>query len=276
MQSSATPVGLLDLRGHIASVVAGAVTLGREDNSNASPPYAGGATGSLLFDSGTFSATNLVMGYKSGINTGAQAKASATLTVSGGVFTVTSGPIILATQRGTGTANATLNLLGGTFHSYADILTGPSNCVGTITLGGGILDMTSHTIGLGAQTVTVFNAQSGTLMNLGGFNNGAPLVKTGSGTLTLDGTNTYAGATIVSNGVLRLTGGRCLPPTAELYVSTGTTCQLDYTGSLYIHALYVDGVQQKGTFYSYDKYPSLFSGTGILQLPYTGTLLRLR
>ena len=274
MQSSATPVGLLDLRGHVASVAAATVTIGREDNANASP-YAGGAAGSLLFDSGTFSATNLVMGYKSGINTGAQAKASATLTVSGGVFTVTSGPIILATQRGTGSANATLNLLGGTFRSYADMRTGPSNCVGTVNLSGGTLDMTSRAIGLGAQTVTVFNAQSGTLMNLGEFNNGAPLVKTGSGTLTLDGTNTYAGATLVSNGVLRLTGGRCLPPTADLYLSTGTACQLDYDGLLFIHALYIDGVQKKGTFYSQANLPAFFSGAGILQLPYTGTLLRL-
>lgn len=275
MASSATPVGILDLRGHGASVTAGTVTIGREDNPGAGG-FVGGATGSLLFDSGTFTVTNLIMAVKSGPNTGPGAKATATLTVGGGEFIVNDGPITFATQKDVGTANATLNLNGGIFRSHADILTGPSNCTSTINLNGGTLDMTSHAIGQGAQTVTVFNALSGTLMNLGAFNNGAPLLKTGSGTLTLDGTNTYAGATIVSNGVLRLTGGACLPPTAELYLSTGATCQLDYAGSLFIHALYIDGVRKKGTLYGASNLPAFFSGTGYLELPINGTLLRVR
>jgi len=276
MQSSATPIGILDLRGHVANVAAGTVTIGREDNSNTSPPYAGGAAGTLLFDSGTFSATNLVMAYKSGINTGAQAKASATLTVSGGVFTVTSGPIVLATQKGAGSAEATLNILGGTFRSYANMLTGPSNCTSTINLDGGLLDMARYAIGSSAQTVTVFNAKSGTLKNLGEFNTGAPLVKTGSGTLTLDGTNTYSGATIVSNGTLRLTSTTCLPPTAELYLTAGTTTQLDYDGRLFIHALYVDGVRKTGTLYGQEKLSPYLSGAGFLELAFRGTLLRVK
>ena len=272
MQSSATPAGLLDLRGHVATVAAGTVMIGREDNTGGTP-YTGGAAGSLYFDSGTFTATNLVMGYKSGVNTGAQAKASAALTVSGGVFTVTGGPVILATQKGQGSANATLNLLGGTFLAYADMLTGPSNCTGVITLDGGTLNMTGHVIGQGAQTVTVFNARSGTLMNLASLNNGAPLVKTGSGTLSLDGTNTYAGATLVSNGVLRLTGGACLPPKADLYVSSGATCQLDFAGTLPIRSLTIDGVEKRGVLYGQDNLPAYFSGEGHLQLPFTGTLM---
>ena len=197
------------------------MTIGKEDNGTTSI-YTGGATGLLLFDSGSFSVNNLIMASKSGPNTGSGAKATATLTIGGGTFTVNGGPITLAAQTGagvTGSANATLNLLGGTFRSGSDILTGPSNCTSTVNLDGGTLDMTRHAIGMNAQTVTVFNARSGTLMNLGEFNNGAPLVKTGGGTLTLDGTNTYAGATIVSNGILRLTGGVCLPPRPRNFTS---------------------------------------------------------
>jgi len=275
MPSGAVPTGTLDLRGHYANVAAGTVMIGREDNSTVTP-YSGGAAGYLLFDNGAFAATNLVMAFRSGLNTGVLAKATATLTVSGGVFTVTGGPITLATQTGAGSACATNNLLGGTFRSYADILTGPSNCTGVINLDGGTLDMTSHAIGLGSQTVTVFNARSGTLMNLGQFNNGAPLIKTGNGTLSFAGTNTYSGATIVSNGTLRLTSTNCLPPAADLYLATGATNQLDYTGSLPIHALYVDGVRKLGGLYGQNNLSPYLSGAGFLTMAAQGTLLQLK
>ena len=188
------------------------MTIGKEDNGTTSI-YTGGATGLLLFDSGSFSVNNLIMASKSGPNTGSGAKATATLTIGGGTFTVNGGPITLAAQTGagvTGSANATLNLNGGVFRSFADIRTGSSNCISTINLDGGTLDMTSHAIGLNAETVTVFNARSGTLMNLGEFNNGEPLVKSNSGTLTLDGTNAYSGATRIVSGTLILGGAGLL------------------------------------------------------------------
>jgi len=273
MPSGAVPSGTVDLRGHDANITAGSVTIGREDNSTANI-YTGGAIGWLYFDGGSFSMTNLVMAYKSGINTGVNARATATLTVSGGEFIIAEGGAFsFASQTGTGTATATNNILGGTFRSYANILTGPSNCLSVINLDGGTLDMTQHAIGVGAQTVTVFNARSGTLMNLGQFNNGAPLVKTGSGTLTLGGTNTYSGVTIVSNGVLRLTGGACLPATADLYLETDTTCDLDYTGTLAIHALYINGERKKGSLYNSTNLGTFLSGAGNLQLMYQGTLM---
>ncbi len=201
--SGSTPVGTLDLRGHVANVTAGKVSLGKEDNGTTT------ITGNLYFDAGTFTATNLNMAAKT---TNGVGSAVATLTVSGGVFSVTAGgSFTLASQTGLGSATGTLNVVGGTFRSYADVLTGASNCTSTVNLDGGTLDMTSHAIGLGSQTVTVFNAKSGTLMNLGEFNAGAPLVKSGSGTLTLAGTNTYTGATMITSGTLTLgaTGQLC-------------------------------------------------------------------
>lgn len=187
-----TCTGTLDLRGHVANVAAGTVTIGREDNSSGSI-YTGGGTGSLLFDSGEFSVNNLIMAYKSGLNTGVNAKASGTLTIGGGTFTVNGGPITFGYQRDAGApgcAIATLNLDGGTFRSHADFATGPSNCLSTINLNGGTLDMTGRAIGLASQTVTAFNAKSGTL------------TKSGDGALTLAGINTCAGATAVSAGLL--------------------------------------------------------------------------
>ena len=280
MNTAANPIGTLDLRGHVATVAAGAVTLAKEDT----PSYWNGApvntnffsytTGNLFFDAGAFTVTNLTMAAKTG---GSVGSAIATLTVSGGVFTVSAGGTFsLASQAGWGSATGTLNVIGGTFRSYADIRTGPSNCTSTINLDGGTLDMTGHVIGQGSQTVTVFNAKSGTLTSLGEFNNGAPLVKTGSGTLSIAGTNTYAGATIVSNGTLRLTGAACLPPPADLYLVTGATAQLDYAGALPIHALYIDGVRKLGSRYGQNNLPAFLSGTGFLEMVSPGTLLQLK
>ncbi len=267
-------VGNLDLRGHVADVAAGTVALGKEDGTIT---FTSGSTGNLYFDAGTFSATNLDFAAKSGFSTGA---AAATLTVSGGVFTVTEGGLCtLASQTGWGTASGTINLLGGTFQCNADIRSGPSNCTSTITLNGGTLDMAGHAIGLGSQTVRVFNAQSGTLLNLGEFNNGAPLVKTGSGTLTLAGTNTYTGATVVSNGTLQVTGTACLSPAADVYLVTGAACQLDYDGTLTVHALYLDGALQKIGVYGAGNLPAYLSGTGLLQTtwpPPRGSVLQMR
>ena len=279
MGTGANPTGTLDLRGHAATVAAGAVTLGKEDNpsywnAGVGNYFFSSTFGTLSFDAGTFTATNLIMAAKTGGSLGA---AVATLTVSGGVFTVASnGAFMLASQAGWGSATGTLNVAGGTFRSYADIRTGASNCVSTVNLDGGTLDLTGHAIGSGAQTVTVFNARSGTLMNLGSFNAGAPLVKTGTGTLTLAGTNTYSGATVVSNGTLRLTHTLCLPPTAELHLYTGATNQLDYAGALPVRALYVDGVPKQGTLYGQNNLPAFLTGSGYLQLPQQATILMLR
>ena len=80
----------------------------------------------------------------------------------------------------------------------------------TLTLNGGMLDMTGHPIGSNpyGSTVTnnyldVLNFLAGTLQNVGQLNNGSvPMVKNGPGTLTLSGISTYTGGTVVSNGTL--------------------------------------------------------------------------
>jgi autotransporter-associated beta strand protein len=83
----------------------------------------------------------------------------------------------------------------------------------TLTLNGGILDMTSGTIGATGNLVTTFNLQQGTLKNLADFNAGAALVKSTSGTLILDGTNAYVGDTTfaVGGGTIQLGSNNVLP-----------------------------------------------------------------
>ena len=273
--TSATPIGTLDLRGHIATVAAGALTLGKEDSTTTS--YNGGTTGHLYFDGGTFAASNVTMAAKSGISTGA---ATATLTVSGGVFTVISGgSFTLASQSGGGSASGALNLHGGTFRCNADIRDGGSNSTSAITLNGGTLDMTGHAIGTASQRVDTFTVRSGTLMNLGQLNSGAPLVKTGTGTLALSGTNTYTGATVVSNGMLRLTGSVGLPPSADVFLITGTTADLAFAGTQAVHTVSVNGVPLPAGLYDKGNLSPYVSGTGCLKTtwpPSLRTLLLLK
>ncbi len=81
-------------------------------------------------------------------------------------------------------------------------LEGAGGITATINLDdSGTLNMDGHDI-----VVDHFRAASGTLLNVGEFNNGADLVKTTSGTLIIGGINTYTGGTIVEAGALHVAG----------------------------------------------------------------------
>ncbi|MEA3207689.1 MAG: hypothetical protein QOE70_746 [Chthoniobacter sp.] len=209
-------VGTLDLRGHVATVTAGTVLIG---NANAGSNISG-VSGTLNFDTGTFSVNTLSMGIKTAGSTGS---AVAALNVSGGAFTVNTA-FTLGSQATAGTASATLTLTGGTFTSFADILDGGGATTSTITLNGAtaILDLKGKSIG-GATPVDAFNLQAGTLQNLGEFNAGATaLSKTTGGTVTLAGTNSYTGPTNVTAGTLLINALQG-SATGAVTVSSGAT-----------------------------------------------------
>jgi autotransporter-associated beta strand protein len=108
--------------------------------------------------------------------------------VSGGTLQLVGGddrlPITTALNI---TGNATLDLTDSGGRSQT--LAGLAGTAGT-------------NINMGAGTLTVANAAAGTFS--GAINGTGPLVKSGAGTLTLDGTNTYNGGTTISGGTLRI------------------------------------------------------------------------
>ena len=207
-------VGTLDLRGHVATVTAGTLTIGK----NSMTTNTGGVAGTVFFDTGTFSVTTLNMAPKTGAGTG---NANATLNIGGGSFTVNSGgTFTLGSQATAAASNATLNLTGGTFTSNADIVDGGGANTSTITLNGGTLDMTGKNIG-GATVIDILNLQSGILKNVAEINGGGAISKTTLGTLTIEGINTYTGATMVNAGTLIANGS-----------ISGSAVTVDNTGTL--------------------------------------------
>lgn len=202
--TGATPAGTLDLRGHLSTVTAGDLFIGKRTvNGN------GGSNGNVFFDTGTFTANNVEIGYSGGSSVG---NSAGVLTVSGGTFTVdTGGRLVLGTHANAttaGSATATLTISGGTFISNVDILEGggtnstTANTVTTLRLSGGTLDMTGKNIGDATNSINNITLESGTLKDVGEINGGAALTKTTTGTLIVQGNNGFAGGITASAGTL--------------------------------------------------------------------------
>ncbi|MEI7900673.1 MAG: autotransporter-associated beta strand repeat-containing protein [bacterium] len=134
-------------------------------------------------------------------------------------------------------------------------------------------------------TVTLDMADGGSGASLGtvmiGANSGytGGLTKVGSGTLTLSGTNTYVGATVVSNGTLRLTHAQALSTNTTVVLATGALLNLDFYGTNVVRSLQVGAEVKPRGFYDKNKLPGIIvTGNGVLQTQYPlpgGTLIVL-
>ena len=93
------------------------------------------------------------------------------------------------------------------------------------------------------------------------------LTKKGAGTFTLSGTNSYSGATSISNGVLQLTQADCLSANTDVAISTASaaTLHLNFTGTNTVRSLTVDGqLKYKEKVYNASNLPGIITGTGCL------------
>jgi autotransporter-associated beta strand protein len=185
--------------------------------------------------------------------------------------------------------------------SYLENLILPEASTNTVTLDTSVLNgtyrITAATLGDGAAlgvdaalqpgTLTIaavtqaggatYPVASGCTLALGSVVGGSDVLKTGSGTLALSGaTATYTGDTRLSAGTLALPAA-LLPSETDLYVTSGATLNLAFTGKQYVHALYVNGALMPGGQYR-SATTSWITGDGTLVVTYppVGTLIRVK
>lgn len=164
----------------------------------------------------------------------------------------------------------------GTFYLNGGVLQGSSNLSSStgkqffgstlptiVTTGGAVVDTAAMANAVSIQTVLEHDGALG-LSPDGG------LRKIGLGTLTLSAINTYTGDTKIEAGTLRINHAY-LADTADVYLKTGATFDLNFTGTDAIRALFFDDVMQAagtwGAPGSGAQHPSsFFTGTGLLQV----------
>ncbi len=223
--------GVVDFTGGTVDALLNQVTIGEHHAYNGNA----GATGTLSMDAGTIDATSVTLGYSEYRSESSANPATGILNVSGGTFIAGSmslgensgsagipvgqvnvsetgvvqvnGDITMGTRSGSATrTGAEIDIAGGSLTVNGNMAEGTgdaSKIESSVKLHGGTLDMTGGTV-----KVDTFTLESGTLKNLGQFNSGdtvgAALVKTGAGTLNIEGSNTFTGATMINAGTVAL------------------------------------------------------------------------
>jgi autotransporter-associated beta strand protein len=131
------------------------------------------------------------------------------------------------TLGGVNTFGGGIRVTGGTLLASADTALGAS--AGTLTLGAGTTLRAGASFTLGAGRVVQLDGaasvevDTGAVLAFGGAISGAyALTKTGDGTLSLAGTNTFTGGTILAAGTLELAANNTLAASGDLTVNAGT------------------------------------------------------
>ena len=204
-----TTSSLVDFTGNTADVAIGtfSTAVGAKTAAN---------TNQLIFDSGILDIRTVNMAVAKG-----DGASTNRITIGGGIVKL--GGSEAFADAGTGTVTLAtagagfLTINGGTVTSTADFQKGAGGTgTATVALNAGSLDMGGKNIGSSTDTVT-FTVQAGTLSNVGEINGGAQWTKTGTGALTLAGTNLYSGVAAINGGSLAVTGS--LNPLSSLTAS---------------------------------------------------------
>jgi autotransporter-associated beta strand protein len=153
-----------------------------------------------------------------------------------GTGSLTKGGSGTLTLSGSNTNNGTKSINAGTLQI------GHANALGTsgnITFGGGTLqygsgittDLSSRLKNSASAIIVDTNANNVTFASAIDSANSGGLTKTGSGTLTLNATNTYTGSTTINAGNLTLLGGNALSNTESVILANAAGVGLNVNAS---------------------------------------------
>ena len=220
---------LFDVTGHQADLRLAIVNIGTQATRTAA------VTNVFSFDKGSLSMESLTMSTKTTTGTGIMLS---TMNLGGGSRRSAPAPGWRLPWRRIRPlvwhSTAVMNITGGDVTVKGDVVKGAQGSGGsssaTVNLVGGSLDMEGHNIGSSTASVQL-NAEAGRLLNLGEYNGGSgALNKNGTGTLIMDGNNTYTGPTVVNAGALELHGN--LSGTTSVAVGLNATLILQETNVL--------------------------------------------
>lgn len=155
-------------------------------------------------------------GVLSADNTASNAHNLGTVTLNGGTLTSANGPVGPGNDDGYG--NWLLNAGGS----------------GVIVGGTSASTISSTTLDVGTRSFTVTDAtvSPDTDLTVSAAIIGGALTKTGPGTMELTGANTYAGATTVDEGTLKVGAASSLGSSSTVTVTTGATLDLSASAAL--------------------------------------------
>jgi autotransporter-associated beta strand protein len=91
------------------------------------------------------------------------------------------------------------------------------------------------------------------------------IAKSGSGTWTLSGVNSYTGPAKITQGTLSLANARSLGDKCEVHISAGATLDLNFEGEMRVGMLYLDGKPQPPGKHGAASAPKYIRGKGILK-----------
>ena len=197
------------------NVSSGAVTVGNSTGKPDNKIYffkagsGAGYTAAMTQSGGTVTANGIQFGGSTGATT-YNATSAANLTLSGGNLYIGAQGITLGSAAGT--LQTTIKLEGGTLGANQSWTSSLDMQLGT---SGGGVTIRAQDAAANGRNITL----SGILSNDGAVN--GTLTKTGFGTLTLSGANSYTGGTTVNAGTLLWSGTNHLPATGTLQVNAG-------------------------------------------------------
>jgi fibronectin-binding autotransporter adhesin len=252
-------------RGADLNVNGGALTIGDSSSATAFEidSTAGNGFATMTGGSLTYLGTDgLLMSVGAGVS-GA--------VISGGTANLTG---ITLNSGNTATTSFLIVSNGGTIYlgSIGLVINSPSATIAA-TFGNGTIGALadwSSSAPITLAGMTTFQAADGSgvahNISLSGILSGAGgLTKTGNGTLTLSGANTYASNTIVSAGTLDLMQPS-LFTNSTVSVSNGATLKLDFAGTNIVGGLVLNGVSKTNGVYNSSTDPAFLSGAGNIQV----------